>query len=164
MLIRSKTGLTSRAGFFSALLLSFLLAQGCASLFTPPSVEIVGVELVAVGLTEGLAEVTLEVANEGFGDLNINGILYDLEVNTAIEGESWRTLSNGYFDGAVSIQRGQTQRVKVPVPFAYRTMGEAVLTFLRQGEVPYRLSGEVWVGGSGAGLQIPFRTRGILGP
>jgi LEA14-like dessication related protein len=140
------------------------LTQGCASIFSPPSVRIVGVELVAVGLTEGLAEVTLEVANEGIGDLNINGILYDLEVNTSTERQEWITLSNGFFDGAVSIPRGRTERVKVPVPFEYQAVGEAVRTFLRRGEVPYRLSGEVWVGGSGVGLQIPFRTQGILEP
>ena len=61
------------------------LTSGCASFLSPPSVEIVGVELVAVGLTEGLAEVTLEVGNEGMRDLNVRGIIYDLQVNTAEE-------------------------------------------------------------------------------
>jgi LEA14-like dessication related protein len=146
------------------LVAAVFLTQGCASVFSPPSVEIVGVELVAVGLTEGLAEVTLEVANEGFGEMNIRGIIYDLEVNTSAEGQGWITLSNGFFEGPVSIPRGRMERVKVPVPFEYKAVGEAVRTFLRSGEVPYRLSGEVWVGGSSVGLQIPFRTQGILGP
>lgn len=140
------------------------LTHGCASIYSPPSVEIVGVELVAVGLTEGLAEVTLEVTNEGLKELNITGIIYDLEVSTSEEDPGWITLSNGFFDGAVSIPRGRTERVKVPVPFEYEAVGEAVRTFLRRGEVPYRLSGEVWVGGSAVGLQIPFRTEGILPP
>jgi LEA14-like dessication related protein len=141
-----------------------LLTQGCASIYSPPSVEIVGVELVAVGLTEGLAEVTLELTNEGLRDLNINGVIYDLEVSTSEEDPEWITLSNGFFDGAVSIPRGRSERVKVPVPFQYEAVGQAVRTFLQRGEVPYRLSGEVWVGGSGVGLQIPFRTEGILPP
>jgi LEA14-like dessication related protein len=127
-------------------------------------VKIVGVELLAVGLTDGLAEVTLEVANEGIGELNISGILYELQVATSAGEEEWVTLSKGFHDGALSISRGSRERVKVPVPFQYRAVGEAVRTFLREGEVPYRLSGEVWVGGGGYGLQIPFRTQGILGP
>lgn len=140
------------------------VALGCASMFTPPRVDVVGVELTAVGLTEGMAEVTLEVTNEGVGNLDIRGILYELEVDTAVEGEEWITLSNGFHEGPISIPKGRTERVKVAVPFEYRTVGEAVRAFLREGEVPYRLSGEVWVGGSGIGLQLPFRTQGILGP
>jgi LEA14-like dessication related protein len=161
---RSIFGLVSGAGFFFVLGIALSLVQGCASLFTPPSVEIVGVELVAVGLTDGLAEVTLEVTNERFGDLDIKGILYELEVSTTTEGGGWTTLSSGFFDGPVSVRKGQTERVKIPVPFEYRTVGEAVLALLRQGEVPYRLSGEVWLGGSDTGLPIPFRMQGILRP
>ena len=37
-------------------------------------------------------------------------------------------------------------------------------SFLSEGEVPYRLRGEVWLGGSSVGLQIPFRSRGRLRP
>ena len=160
MRIRSKACLTAGVKILGALTLS--LIQGCAS-FTPPSIHVIEVELVAVGLTEGLVEVTLEVANEGHGDLNVKGILYDLQLDTATEGVGWVTLSNGFFDEAVSIPRGQTQRVTVPVSFEYRALGEAIRAFLSQGKVPYRLTGEVWVGGRTSGLQLPFRKQGILG-
>ena len=160
MEVRSKTGMMSGAKIFGALALA--LVQGCVS-FTPPSIHVVGAELVAAGLTEGLVEVTLEVANEGLRDLNVKGILYDLQINTATDGASWETLADGFFDGAVSIPRGQRQTVTVPVSFEYRALEEAIRAFLSRGEVPYRLSGEVWVGGPAAGLQLPFRKEGILG-
>jgi LEA14-like dessication related protein len=160
MLVHSRAWSTSGARILGLSALS--LVQGCVS-FTPPSIQVVGVELVAVGITEGLVEVTLEVANQGRGDLNVKGILYDLQVNTATEGVSWETLSNGFFDGTVSILRGQRQRVTVPVSFEYRALGEAIRAFLSRGDVPYRLSGEVWVGGANAGLQLPFRMDGVLG-
>ena len=160
MQIRSKACLTSGIKILGALALA--LVQGCVS-FTPPAVEVLEVELVAVGLTEGQVEVTLGVANEGRRDLNVKGIIYELQLNTATEGVSWVTLSDGFFDEAVSVPRGQRQGVTIPVSFEYRALGEAIRAFLSRGEVPYRLTGEVWVGGPSSGLQLPFRRQGILG-
>ena len=54
--------------------------------------------------------------------------------------------------------------MKVPVPFQYSALGVAVQSFLSEGEIPYRLRGEVSIGGSSVGVQIPFRSRGTIRP
>jgi LEA14-like dessication related protein len=127
-------------------------------------VEIVGVELSSLGLSSGVAEVTLEVTNEGSRELDIRGFLYELEVQDIGEDGDWHKVAEGFFDHALSIPGKEIRTVSVPVPFEYSGLGAALRSFLAEGEVPYRISGEVWIGGSRLGLQIPFRSRGVLQP
>jgi len=144
------------------------LLQGCSLFFSPPSVTIVGVDLVSVGLTSGVAEVTLDVANQRSGKLDILGFLYALEVRDqegeGVDAGSWRKLAEGFHADRVVIEGKQTQRVTLPVPFEYRALGTALRTFLARGEVPYRMKGEVRVRSLGSELRIPFRSEGILKP
>ncbi|MFC1661951.1 LEA type 2 family protein [Gemmatimonadota bacterium] len=137
---------------------------GCALFFATPDVQIVGVELSSLGLSSGVADVLLEVTNESSKEMEIRGFLYDLEVRDLGEDGDWIQLAEGFFDHHVSIPGGGVQEVRVPVPFEYAAVGAALRSFLAEGEVPYRIRGEVWVGGAGLGLQIPFRSRGRLKP
>lgn len=137
---------------------------GCALFFKAPSVEIVGVDVVALGLTSGTAEVVLDVTNEGGRQMDIQGFLYEIEVQDPRDDGGWASLAEGFYNHELSIPGRETRRVRVPVPFQYSALGAAVRSFLAEGEVPYRLKGEVWIGGSGVGVKIPFRTRGVLKP
>jgi LEA14-like dessication related protein len=127
-------------------------------------VEIVGVELSSLGLSSGVAEVTLEVTNEGSRQMDIRGFLYELEIRDIGDDGDWHQLAEGFFDHSLSIPGKEMREVRVPVPFEYSGLGAALRSFLAEGEVPYRLMGEVWIGGSSFGLQIPFRSRGVLKP
>jgi LEA14-like dessication related protein len=137
---------------------------GCALLYSAPGVEIVGVELSSLGLSSGVAEVILEVTNESSRVLDIRGFLYEMEVRDLGEDGSWHPLAEGFFDHDLSIPGREVREVRVPVPFEYAGLGAALRSFLADGEVPYRILGEVWIGGSGVGLQIPFRNQGVLKP
>jgi LEA14-like dessication related protein len=144
-----------------------LLAQlfpACSLFFTPPSVEIVGVELVSLGLSSGQAKVTLEVTNEGSRTLRVRGFLYDIQVREGTTDVGWESLAEGFYDEEIEIPGEGVVRASIPVPFQYAALGAALRSFLFQGEVPYRLSGEVWLGGSRLGVQVPFRSEGVLKP
>jgi hypothetical protein len=96
--------------------------------------------------------------------MEIRGFLYEIEVKDPREDGGWVSLAEGFFSQELSIPGSETRRVAVPVPFQYAALGAAVRSFLSEGEVPYRLKGEVWIGGAGLGLQIPFRDQGVLRP
>jgi LEA14-like dessication related protein len=153
-------------GVRSALVIVSLstLFQGCALFYRAPAVEIVDIEILSLGLSSGTAEVVLDVTNEGRRQMEIRGFLYEIEVKDPREDGGWASLAEGFFPQELSIPGSETRRVAVPVPFQYAALGAAVRSFLSEGEVPYRLKGEVWIGGDGLGLQIPFRDQGVLKP
>ena len=160
---RTRTG---RGRLLPLALVAALLAAlpSCALLFKPPQVRIVGVELATLGLTSGTAEVVLEVTNEGSRDMTIRGFAYGLEVRDAGTEGAWKQLTEGYHAQEVSLPGNAVQRVRIPVPFEYEALGAALRSFLARGEVPYRLSGEVQMGGTGMGIRTPFRSEGVLKP
>lgn len=150
------------------LVTALVTLPGCSLLFSPPSVTIVGVEVVSVGLTSGIAEVTLDVTNQRSGKLDVLGFLYELEVRDdggagSSEG-SWQRLAEGLHGERVVIGGKQTQRIALPVPFGYRALGAALRSFLSAGEVPYRIRGEVRVRSLGSERRVPFRSQGVLKP
>jgi len=140
------------------------LLQGCALFLKPPEVQIVDVQILSLGLTSGTVEVVLDVTNDGRRQMDIRGFLYEIHVKDSGEDGAWASLAEGFFDQSLSLPGHETRRVQVPVPFEYSALGAALRSFLSRGEVPYRLRGEVWLGGSGGGLQIPFRTEGVIQP
>jgi LEA14-like dessication related protein len=159
-----KTGAPRRAPTTVGLLLSAGLLHGCAMFFSAPDVEIVDVQILSLGLTSGTAEVVLEVTNDGRRQMDIRGFLYEIEVRGPEEGEGWISLAEGFRTETISIAGSETRRVTVPVPFQYSAVGAALRSFLSEGEVPYRLKGEVWMGGASSGLQLPFRSEGVITP
>ncbi len=141
---------------------------GCSALLSPPSVTIVGVDLVSMGLAAGTAEVTLEVSNERSGKLDIRGFFYELEVrdggSTGSPDHGWHRLADGVHGERVVIEGRQVHRVILPVPFEYRALGAALRSFLLAGEVHYRVRGEVRVRSLGSERKVPFRSQGVLRP
>jgi LEA14-like dessication related protein len=159
----NRPGRSQWAVVFLAALVS---VSGCSLLFTPPTVAIVGVDLVSLGLTSGTAEVILDVTNGRSEKLDILGFLYLLEVRDrgSTEGDevTWQKLAEGLHGERLVIGGRETQRVSLPVPFDYRALGAALRSFLSDGEVPYRIRGEVRVRSLGSERRIPFRSQGIL--
>lgn len=151
----------SRVGFGGMLGVTAALTA-CAIFFAAPAVEIVDIDLTSLGVSSGVAEVQLEVTNQNSRELDIRGFLYELEVRDTGEGGGWTLLAEGFFDHTLSIPGKEAMEVVVPVPFEYGGIGAALKSFLLDGEVLYRLRGEVWVGGSESGLQVPFRREGVL--
>jgi len=147
-----------------ALAIALAAVGGCAALLSPPSVEIVGVELVSLGLTSGTAAVTLDLANERSRKIDILGFLYELEVWDSEDENGWKRLAGGFHSEEIVLHGKRVQRVTLPVPFEYRALGAALRSFLALGEVPYRIRGEVSVKGFGMGLAVPFQSEGVLKP
>jgi LEA14-like dessication related protein len=163
-LLHGALGMRGRVGVALLLGVAFLAPGGCALFFKAPEVRIVGVEVVALGLTSGTAELTLEVTNRGRRDMSIRGLGYRLEVRDPKSEESWSSLAEGFFPDEVLLPGRESRKVTLPVPFQYEALGAALRSFLASGEVPYRVSGDVRVGGSGMAVQIPFRSDGVLKP
>lgn len=145
-------------------LLLLIVTQGCAMFFEAPRVRIVGVDVTSLGLTSGTAEVSLDVTNRGRREMRIRGFLYALEVRNPEDDGGWSELAEGFHDHALVIPGGESREVRVPVPFQYSALGDAIRRLLSDGDLPYRMKGEVWMGGSNLGLQIPFRSEGTIRP
>jgi len=146
------------------LLVGLGLLHGCALFLKAPQVQIVEVQIRSLGITSGTVEVVLDVTNDGRRQMDIRGFLYEVHVKDSGEDGAWASLAEGFFDQPLSVPGHETRRVRVPVPFEYSALGAAVRSLLSRGEIPYRLRGEVWLGGSSGGLQIPFRTEGVIQP
>ncbi|MBT8396160.1 MAG: LEA type 2 family protein [Gemmatimonadetes bacterium] len=136
----------------------------CAALFTPPSVEIVEVGLVSLGLTSGTAAVTLDVTNAGSKDLDLEAFFYEVRVRGPEGADVWTRLAGGVHSERIVIPGEEVQRVTIPFPFEYRALGAALRSFLSSGEVPYRVHGRVSVRRFGTSFDVPFRSEGILIP
>lgn len=158
-----RPALTRRLRLLSPVLLLTVI-QGCALFFEAPRVRIVGVDVTSLGMTSGTAEVALEVFNRGRNEMRIRGFLYRLEVRSPDDDGGWNELAEGFHDQAVVIPGGDSLEVRVPVPFQYSALGDAIRRLLSAGDLPYRMKGEVWMGGSNLGLQIPFRSEGTIRP
>ncbi|MFH1764433.1 MAG: hypothetical protein ABIF09_09600, partial [Gemmatimonadota bacterium] len=78
--------------FALALALALALAPvgGCVAFLSPPSVEMVGVELVSLGLTSGTVAVTLDLTNASSRKMEILGFLYEVEVRDSEGDAGWR--------------------------------------------------------------------------
>jgi LEA14-like dessication related protein len=147
----------------AALLLPVAVAS-CAHMFSPPTVEIVEVGLVSLGLTSGTVAVTLEVTNVGSRNLNVLGLLYEVDVREGEEEKAWTRLAGGLHSERFEVLPDGIQRITIPVPFQYRALGVALQRFLSQGQVPYRVHGKVSVRRLGMEFEVPFRSEGIFTP
>lgn len=150
-----------------AILGASILIGGCSLAFQPPEVRIATVRLASLGLTQGTAELELEVVNRNRRSLDVQGVRYHLQVwddPEEPEEGGWVTLGEGFHSEAVGLEGGDTTIVTVSVPFRYRAVGAAIRSLLARGQVDYRLDGEVEVAGPLGPTRVPIRTEGNLGP
>ncbi len=144
-------------------LLGLLTLGGCVFL-NSADVTVAQVEIASLGVGSGTARVSLEVTNASRGGLDIRGFLYELEIENPDGTGGWRQLAEGFYPDTMALSSGQARKVSLLVPFQYEAVGADLRSLLTRGEVAYRLAGEVWMGGSNAGLTVPFRQEGVLGP
>lgn len=124
----------------AALLSAALGGGGCAALgratFTEPFVELQQVELVGLGFDGGNLDVILSVYNPNRFALDATGLTYRVDVDSV-------QLGSGALDSRFVVARGDTARVRIPIRFTYRGLGEAGRQLLSTGSVNYRVRGEL---------------------
>ena len=131
------------------------LATGCALITaTPPSVEVAGVELRAIGLLDQVLGVTLCVSNPNQTELSFRRIAVTVDIGD-------EPLAAGASDAAVLLPPLQSVLVPFAVTTTVRHLGPQLLAIVRSGGIDYRLSGTVTLAGS-LPLDLPFSRRGRL--
>ena len=155
---------TSRLPRLTALALGLALlgASACSLFFERPSVRIADVRVVGVGFSGATAEVDLHVTNPNGYALTSKGLRYQLAFqDAAAEGDdAWATIAEGTSEEVVRVGADDSASVTVAVPFRYGDVGRVVQTFLRTGELRYRLTGDVLFGAPVGDLRIPFDDTG----
>lgn len=145
-----------------AALVPLLLAAGCSWMYEEPSVRILGVRVVGLGLTAGTAEVELEVDNPNRFAFEVREFGYLLEV---AEGDDrWTELTRGTAADTVRIPGRTVERVTLPVPFQYRGAGTAIRAWFETGEIRYRFRGELTARAPTRTLVLPLRSEGTIAP
>ena len=155
-----------------ALLLVALLGQGCAFFYDPPEVRVVALRVASLGITSGTAELELEVHNRNSGDIRVRGLEYRLDIRRpgsdpgGEEGDDdpWMVLAEGFHAEPTTLSGDERTRVTIEIPFDYQALGAAVRSFLREGEVGYRLEGALGIDGPLGEYQVPLRTTGAVRP
>lgn len=144
------------------LVLGLAVLSSCAPRLRRPSVEVLAVRVTSLGLAGGTVDVDLEVVNPNARQIRIRRVDYDLQV--AVGAEDWESLTRGSTPEAVTLPARDTVMVTVPVPFEYEALGAALRSLLREGQLRYRLLGEVLAGSAGLEFRRSFEARGRLGP
>ncbi|HTZ39146.1 MAG TPA: LEA type 2 family protein, partial [Syntrophales bacterium] len=137
----------------SLMVFLLFLPAGCASLFwmgEKPSVEIVSVVPKEMRLLEQTFVLELRIQNPTDGDLDINGMAFELEING-------QTFAKGVSNKSVKVERLSTKVVEVE---AYTGLISILrqLSEVRKGSYSsgftYRLKGSLYAGSPS--IRIPF--------
>jgi len=156
---RVRTGTIWRSSF--ALLLAAMLG-GCAVFFSRPSVNIVDVRVLSVGLVGATAEVVLDVENPNGFDLRLTDVRYRLLFSDEAVEDGWRVLADGESDERIVVPANGTQQVRLALPFRYSDLGLALGSILAEGTLGYRLQGDVRFEAPIRDVRVPFDRRGVF--
>jgi LEA14-like dessication related protein len=138
--------------------------SGCALFFKSPRVDIADVRVVSVGLVGGTAEVALSVVNPNGFTLTAKEVRYRLSFADEEADEGWRTLTEGETGEVVQVAPKDTAEVRLEVPFRFTDVGRALGSLLDQGELRYRLDGDVKFDAPIKDVRVPFDRRGNFIP
>lgn len=134
-----------------------MTVTGCAIVTaTPPSVEVMDVRLVGLGLTEQRLAVTLCVSNPNKAALEFRRVTADLDVSGA-------PLASGRSDLAVQLPPRSSIPVSFTVTTTLQNVGPQLLGILNTGGVDYRVHGTVTLTGA-LGITLPYSRAGRLDP
>ncbi len=130
---------------------------GCAlATGTPPSVDVMDVRLVGVGLTEQQLATTLCVTNPNDSALAFRRVAVTLDVSGA-------PLATGSSDLPLQLPPHSSTAVPFTVVTTVQNLGPQLLGILRSGSLDYRIHGTVSLQGA-FGLTLPFSRAGQLDP
>ncbi len=138
-----------------ALLFLALAVSGCAlATDTPPSVDVMAVRLVGIGLTEQQLALTLCVTNRSSSEIAFRRVTADFDVSGA-------PLAAGSSDLAVVLPPQASTAVPFTVVTTVQNLGPQLLGILRTGAVEYRVHGTVTFRGA-LGFTLPYARSGRL--
>lgn len=130
---------------------------GCALVTaTPPSIAVMDVELVGVGLTEQQLAVTLCITNPNSSELGFRRVTADLDVSGA-------PLATGASDLSVRLPPLTSTKVPFTVVTTVQNLGPQLLRVIQTGTVNYRVHGTVSLQGA-FGITLPYSRSGRLDP
>lgn len=131
--------------------------SGCAlATGTPPSVDVLDVRLVGIGLTEQQLATTLCVTNPNPNEIAFRRVTVALDVADA-------PLATGASDLPVRLPPSSSTAVPFTVVTTVQNLGPQLLGILRSGSLDYRVHGRVSLQGA-FGLTLPFSRSGRLDP
>jgi LEA14-like dessication related protein len=151
-------------GVAASVVLAAATATGCALFFENPTVTIADVRVTSVTLVGGTAEASLNVVNPNGFTLTAKEVRYRLAFADAQAEEGWRTLTEGETDGQVEVSPRDSASVRLELPFRFADVGRALGSLMSQGELRYRLDGEVKVDAGIRDVRVPFDRRGSFAP
>jgi LEA14-like dessication related protein len=142
-----------------------LLGTGCGLAFRRPTVRVADLRLTALSFTGGTVTVGLEIENPNGFPLEGEDFRYALSFSAGGAGEpEWLLLSDGTVPEPVRVPSRDKGRVDINLPFQFSTVGLALGSLLRQGELEYRFTGELRVRTRFGSSRIPFDERGVFRP
>lgn len=136
------------------LALGALALAACASLRpVPPAVDFRGVALKDVALSGATVDVVLAVKNPNAFGIDIRRLAYSLYADSTLVGQ-------GMPLERLQVPAHDSAMVRLPVSFEYRSLGLVVVQLITQGEVNYRVKGDVTVGTPVGDINRPFESAG----
>ncbi len=113
---------------------------GCATaakaVFTQPDVTFVGVGIRSVSLDGADLDVLLNIYNPNAYSLGASQLRYRLLVDSL-------ELGGGAIDSEINVAKRDSAVIRLPVRLGFRALQRLGPQFLRGGEIPYRLMGNV---------------------
>jgi LEA14-like dessication related protein len=148
-----RSTLRARVGALALALLA-LGSTACASLRPePPTVNFRGVALKDVALAGATIDVVLAVRNPNAFGIDIRRLAYSLYADTTLVG-------TGLPLGQLQVPAHDSSIVRLPVSFEYRSLGLVLVQLITQGEVNYKVKGDVTVGTPVGDFNRPFESAG----
>ena len=126
---------------YARLLLLCALLGGCREaarrVFTPPDVRFDGARIASLGLEGGTLDVSLMIANPNPYPLTATGASYRLLAGDSVE------VGRGSTSHPVRVGARDSARVVLPVELSWRALERVGRGALRDGDVEYRVIGEI---------------------
>lgn len=122
------------------ILMPLLVLTGCARFaFQEPTAELVGVEVVGVGLEGGNLRLLLNVHNPNAYDLRTTRVAVGIDLDGTHFGDVALT-------DAVALPAHATTPIRIPLAFNWSGVGAGARSLLSRGAVRYGLTGQLTVG------------------
>ena len=132
-----------------------LVTAGCALVTaTPPSIEVMDVRLVGIGVTEQQLAVTLCVTNRNPDELGFRRVTANLDLSGA-------PLATGASDFSVQLPPLMSTKVPFTIVTTVQNLGPQLLGVIQTGTVNYRIHGTVALQGA-FGITLPYSRSGRL--
>ena len=140
---------------FVALLVPLAACREAAErVFSTPRVEFRGADIRNVGLGGGALDVVLRLHNPNPYSLTATGARYRLFAGDSMQ------LGQGSTGDTVTVPAGDSADVRLPVELSWQALGRAASGAMRDGQVAYRVQGEVDVRTPVGTRTVPIDARG----